>query len=64
MKATNELNKVRVTKSWKFEIYHVEYPKGVHHNFESKGDLKAFCYAENLEIESVNELVTGKSIEI
>lgn len=56
--------KVKVTKSWKFEIYHVEFPKGIHHYFHSKEDLKAFCYAENLEIESINEYVTGKNIEI
>lgn len=56
--------KVKVTKSWKFENYHVEFPKCVHHYFHSKIDLKAFCYAMNLEIESITELVTGKIIEI
>lgn len=55
--------KVYATKSWKCELYHITLKNGECHNFNSVSDLRVYCKLHNLELISINELVTGRSIK-
>lgn len=61
-KKINNDNKIYATKSWKYELYHITLKNGECHNFNSVSDLKLYCKLHNLELVSINELVTGRSI--